>query len=146
MPSLVTTYRGYRTFISYGKPGTCQECMRLAAFDKGLEAQQKVGGQLLCFLCTRNYKRKVRARNEKSSEAPKKRDRSDGDAQSGTPISKRSHMSSKDYASTPVNSISTSSLTPEPNWKVLYEEKEAQAQAQVQEYLTRYKSRLCYIE
>jgi hypothetical protein len=35
-------------------------CARVAAFDRGDEARAKVGGRLLCFICTRTAKREAR--------------------------------------------------------------------------------------
>lgn len=111
----------------------CQECLRLSAFNKGAEALQKVGGQLLCFLCTRNYKRKLRTREQQESgSSSKKRERSE----SSVPSSSNGSAPSKKHHSH-IPSSSSSSLS-EPNWKTLYDEKEAQAQKQSTEYLEKY--------
>ena len=105
----------------------CQECMRLSAFEKGPEALAKAGGQMLCFLCTRNYKRKLRA-HEMSA---KKRERPEGEAHNGSGKKRGSITSSG------ADSILQSGYSLEPNWRVLYEDKEAQAQTQANDHHAR---------
>jgi hypothetical protein len=109
----------------------CQECLRQAAFEKGPEALAKVGGRMLCFLCTRNHKRKMRA-NEKQA-VVKKRERPEGE-HNGTG-KKRSSTSS---GAEPISGgAAQASSNLEPNYKALYEEKETQAQEKANEQNTR---------
>lgn len=124
----------YFLLCRYGKPTVCQECLRTSAFEKGEEAKSKVGSQTLCFLCTRNYKRKLRALEKQSV---KKRG-AEGDAHNGSE-KKRASTSSVDPPPPPPPPTFTVPLPPglEPNWKALYEDKEAQAQTQANEYRER---------
>lgn len=79
---------------------------------------------MLCFLCTRNYKRKLRALETK------KRERTESDAHNG---------SAKKRAPEPISvAASHAGSNLEPNWKAMYEDKDAQAQKRASEFHARY--------
>ncbi|XP_065837794.1 protein FAM76A-like [Oscarella lobularis] len=43
----------------YGNPVKCEMCDKQSAFIKEADRRQKVGGKILCMLCTMEYKRKL---------------------------------------------------------------------------------------
>jgi len=56
-----------RLELEHGPPGACVECKLVCAFDKDEAQRAKVDGLLLCFLCTRKYKRRRHEEERKSA-------------------------------------------------------------------------------
>jgi hypothetical protein len=58
-----------RLELEHGPPQACAECKLVCAFDKDEAQRAKVDGLLLCFLCTRKYKRRRHDEERKSATA-----------------------------------------------------------------------------